>query len=85
MRREKVVPNQSCYHVVNSLCRVADEPATSIESENWFLRVCFAMQLDEPINFNDLFTKSNVFKIDEEQAIERNDEENLLDDNKTAM
>lgn len=38
------------------------------------------MELAEPINFNDLLSKSIFFKIDQDQAIKRNDEE-LLEDN----
>lgn len=38
------------------------------------------MELSEPINFNDLLNKSIFFKIDQEQAIKRNDEELLNDD-----
>lgn len=43
------------------------------------------MELAEPINFNDLLTKSIIFKIDQEQAIERCDGELLEDDDETTV
>lgn len=38
------------------------------------------MELNDPINLNELLTKSIFFKIDQDQAVRRNDEE-LLEDN----